>query len=78
MFAAEKGNTDGVALLLAKGADVNAKANNGDTALKLTAQSKETGDKFAAANPRWSEGWLLRAAGYTKIMDLLREKGAKE
>jgi len=78
MIAAEKANTDGVALLLEKGADVNIKADNGDTALKLAVISKEAGDKFVAANPRWSEGWLPRAAWYQKIMDLLRAKGAKE
>ncbi len=86
--AAEKGDTAAVKALLDRGADVNAKDENGGTALmeaallgnNATVQALlEAGADVNAKNKYGRTALMMAAAeGYTEIVELLKKAGARE
>jgi hypothetical protein len=86
MEAAKKGDTEKVQALLAQGADVNAKGNDGFTALIMAARYGHTDivqallAKGANVNAKHDRGWtaLITAAweGHTDIVQALLTQGA--
>ena len=86
--ASAKGHTDTVKALLEQGADVNAKDNDGFTALMFAARDGQTDTvpallaKGADVNAKDNDGRtaLMRAKkkGHKEIVQLLKKAGAKE
>ncbi|MGA2775841.1 MAG: ankyrin repeat domain-containing protein, partial [Candidatus Omnitrophota bacterium] len=86
IFAATNGNKEIVELLLSKGADVNAKANNGETALMSTAETNKKEivklllSKGADVNIKSDIGETALSKAelrnHSDIVELLRQAGA--
>ena len=89
IWLAFRGHTGIVKLLIDKGAEVNAKTNYGETALIMAAFRGHTEtmklliDKGADVNAKFGEdGWtalmLATKYGYSDIIQLLKQAGARE
>jgi ankyrin repeat protein len=89
MFAVTNIHTDTVNLLLDHGADVNATANDGSTALMLAASCGANDivrallSKGAYVTGKFTTNgktalMLAKEKGYTEIAELLREAGAEQ
>lgn len=86
--AAYEGNTETVKILLANGADVNAKDDEGRTALMTVAGEGHTGvaktllDHGADINTKDKDGktalFLAEKSGHSQVVRILKEAGAKE
>ena len=89
--ASWKGDTKTVEMLLAKGADVNAKDKNGETALMMASQNghseivklllaagADVNAKASKAGKDYTPLSIAKMMGHTQIIKLLKEYGAKD